>query len=236
MNFTRSLRRAPKWAWGAAAGAGIGAIAIKLHRNRATDATDEGTGADVIGSAPTVGGLPGSPIGTIMPPVIVTPPMGDPNEGVPALQQMYLGALGDVLHGWESLVGPLLTTQTQLALEASPNTLAAIAQAGSAPNSPPAIVPGGEAAAIPVVAVPAPPPPEPAPVPIAAPPPQVAGPTCPPNFPLGNPPECWQFAWNYETRVRGANKWCVKMERHIHQDGRDVTLPGTAQKVHDGPC
>lgn len=222
----KGLKRAPKWAWATAAGVGIGAVAIHTFRNRAADPSTATTAED--GSSPATTPT-GSATGILMPPVIVSPPTTDPNEGVGPLQELYIGSMRDVLDSWEALVGPLMGTVNTLALDARPSTLAAIAAAGAAPTSQPSTTPEGPA---PVVST------APAPTLTAAPPPPAPSSPgrCPANYPLGTPPDCYQFAWNYETRQSGTNKWCVKMERHMYQSGRDVTLTGTAVKVHDGKC
>src|SRR3954454_1484957 len=95
------IQRAPKWAWFTVGGIVIGVLVSKLWRDRATDAepsTEVGT---------TEGQYRGSSSGgMIVPPVIVSPPMSDPNIGVPALQDAFISAISVMALGWRDVYCP----------------------------------------------------------------------------------------------------------------------------------
>jgi hypothetical protein len=138
MNIAATVKRAPKWAWYTAGGLGLGAAAIKLYHNRGDQTSQDvtNTAADTIGpdGAQTVGG--GTTSGVIVPPVILGGSTADPNAGAGVLQDLYVGAAGDLFSAWENLLGPVMSTQNSLLL-GNADTISQIAMAGGAPQSQP---------------------------------------------------------------------------------------------------
>lgn len=209
MDVTATLKKAPRWAWYTAGGLGLGAAAVKLYRNRASAPTDT-TNVPAADVGTTYGTMGGTPPGVIVPPVILGGNTADPNVGVGPLQGMYIGAMGDVLSGWQSLVGPFIDTQTQLLL-GSENTIAQIAMAGGPPQSQPAPV---------VSAVPLP-----QQTPIALhPKPAGAG---------------WKVETERRTRDNGKTGkaravWCSTVTIHRYPDGHGVVVGEV--KTKNGAC
>lgn len=211
MNLTASLKKAPRWAWYTAAGLGLGAAAITLHRNRGGGVEEEGienVAADDLGYSTAVGS--GTPSGVIVPPVIVGPST-DPNVGVGDLQGLYIGAINDLFTGWEALLGPVMSTQNQL-LAGTTETLSQIAQAGSAPVSQPT----------PVVSAPAIPQQAPVKLPV-------------------KPVAAATYKTVYENRTRDNGKsgkqravWCSRVKIHQYPDGRRIVV--SESKIRNGAC
>jgi hypothetical protein len=134
MSLTDSIKRAPKWTWYTAAGLGLGGIAIRLYQNRGgrldQPITNE-VGSEV--GDPSSLNTGGAPPGIIVPPVILggSP---DPNIGVGPLQELFVGGTQSLLASWESLVAPLVGTQSSL-LMSNADTISQLAMAGGAPQS-----------------------------------------------------------------------------------------------------
>jgi len=213
--LTSSLKRAPKWAWFTAAGVGLGAAAIKVFHDRDKPAEEiETTAGNVIGSPYT--GVAASPLPTTVVPPVIIPSQNDQNAGVPVLQELYVNSMKDVLSSWESLTGPLLTTVTQVAMEARPQALQALAMAGGPPV----------AQASPVIVVN--PTPQPAPAPAAK-------ARCGGAYPHdpGNG-DCFRVITQTQTERNGAKVWCTCDTIHHHQSGRKVVV--AERKAADGPC
>jgi hypothetical protein len=210
MNLAASLKKAPRWAWYTAAGLGLGAAAITLHRNRGGGVAEEGIDnvpADDLGESVPVGS--GSPSGVIVPPVIVGS-SPDPNMGVGDLQGLYIGATQDLFTGWESLLGPLVSTQSQLLL-GNTETLNQIAQAGSAPVSQPT----------PVVSAPA--------IPQQA----------PVKLPVKPVAATYRVVYENRTRDNGKSGkqravWCNRVMIHQYSDGRRIVV--SEEKIRNGAC
>lgn len=69
MNPTNLVKRAPRWAWFAAAGVGIGAVGVHMYRNRGAEG-DTAQTPTTVGGGTTPGPLGSSPTPVIVPPVI----------------------------------------------------------------------------------------------------------------------------------------------------------------------
>lgn len=207
--LTASLKRAPKWAWYTAAGVGVGAAVIKVYKDRDADPSDPEVG-EVVGTA-AAPVLAGSPTPTIVPPVIIGGNAADPNAGVPVLQELYIGAVSDLVHGWEALVGPLTSTVTTIAMEASPNALQALAMAGGPPGL-------AQDNPTPVMTAPAPAPAVAAPV------------------PTPKPPATFTKITKRQTFGRKADKnlWCGEAPFHRWSDGRPDVQMGPWKVVKRG--
>jgi hypothetical protein len=140
MALTSSIKHAPRWAYYAAGGIGLGAVAIQVYKRRATaDDTpapaDASSGATVIGS-PVGGSAAPSPV--ITPPVIVQQPGDSPDYA--GLFSTFgdalntaIGTIGglaagdqDIARGSIGVIGQLASGDQDLARQA-------IASAGQAP-------------------------------------------------------------------------------------------------------
>lgn len=231
MSIVDSVKHAPRWAWITAGGVGIGAGAVKLYRNRAVGDTPPdapGTVVDGGGTGTALAPASGYP-GVVVPPVIIGNQTPDQNQGVGVLQDLYVGAISDVVSGWGGLVQQLIggqqDTQNQMwdflkgqqgiltdQLQSQSSTIAAIASAGGAP---------GQAISNPspiVISAPiAPPPPTPAPAPPVQPKVRVENRT------------------RDNGRTGAARRvWCNRVHIHDWPDGRSVVV--SEDKIHDGAC
>lgn len=221
MALTDTLKRAPRWAWVTAAGVGIGAAGIKLWNNRAKP-DSETTATPTTVYDPTspypVPTSTNSPVATIVPPVIIGQDNGDPNAGVGALQDLYIGAMGSVLEAYESVWGPVQTAQLGL-LSGFASTIQDLAIAGSAPNS------GGQApgtSVLPVAIVPFPAPAQPAPTPVPAPTPAPKRCTTAPYLNLNEATgKCYAVVCASGNGEKRKGRW------HVYQDGHDVFMQPT---------
>lgn len=213
MELVSAIKRAPRWAWVTAAGVGLGAAGLKLWNNR-DKPPDEAVATDILDPSspypsPT---STGNPVATIVPPVIVSPGGGDFNQGVPVLQDLYVGAVANLIQSYENLWGPVNTTHMAL-LQGNAETIQALAMAGSAPNSattqPEAILP---------FPVPAAQVPNPLPASTGA-SPSPCG-TCKPPYPFCNEQakSCYTVACASGTGGRKKGKW------HLYKSRPDVYM------------
>lgn len=215
MKLTDSLKHAPKWTWYTAAGLSLGAIGVRLYKNRGgiqNQPITNQAGAEIGSVQGTTGG--GTPPGVIVPPVIIGGTNPDPNVGVGPLQDLFVNAASNVFHAWEAMVGPLQTSQSSL-LMGTVDTISQLALAGGAPQS----------VGIPVVS--AAPIPQPAPVAIA--------PTPAPAAAAAGP----KIEFENRTRDNGlsgtARKvWCNRVTIHRYPDGHGVVVGEV--KVKNGAC
>lgn len=199
------IQRAPKWAWFTVGGIAIGVLVIKLWRDRATDAepsTEVGT---------TEGQYTGSSSGgMIVPPVIISPPMSDPNIGVPALQELYIGAIGDIAQGWRDIYGPIADLIPGL-IPTPDDYVNMITGGGTQPQSPVVVtVPA------PVQAAPAP---VPAPAPAPAPAPEPVAPVvapCPAGYPYRSDRGCYKVVCASGTGTHAKGHW------HYYSNGTEI--------------
>lgn len=94
-DLTTALKRVPRWAWFTSAGVAIGAIVLYTIRNRAgvEEPSEEGDPTGYPDSYyPSPSGAPG-----IVVPDINIPGNASGEQGGLALQEMYLGALSEIL-------------------------------------------------------------------------------------------------------------------------------------------
>lgn len=186
--------RAPKWAWYAAGGIGLGGAAIQLYRQRnaktaklAGDTTTnpDGTPAD----SGAVGLNPSPQPSIVVPPVIIPQNSADPLAGILPLQDLYLSTIGQVVSGWQDIAAgwqnvyqPVIGHDENLIDQLAgmvPNAqqIADIANAGPAPQA--YTAPPAEIAPPPAAQAPAPAP-------------------CGGQFPLWNPTRgCYRVAPTY---------------------------------------
>lgn len=227
MDITKTIKRAPRWAWYTAGGVGLGAAAIKLWKGRdKPDDEVETVSGEVIGT-PSAIGTGGTNPGVIVPPVIIPPASSDPNAGVGQLQDLYVGAVGNlmdmfggafssVLQQNQEITGGLMNivTDTQRTL---------LATAGSAP--------------LPVAQNPTPVFAAPAAAPATVAP---AQPQCPAAFPGGAPSMphgCFRNWGDTVCRDNGRSgaarkAWTVRRSGHQHADGY-IAVMGE-DKIRDG--
>lgn len=196
------IKRAPKWAWFTVGGIVIGVLVIKLWRDRATDATASVEVGTTEGQYPQ-----SSSGGLIVPPVIVSPPMSDPNIGVPALQDAFISAIGDMAQGWRDVYGPIADLIPGL-IPTPDQYLSMIAGGGGQQQSPVVVtVPGPQQAA------PAPAPgPAAAPAPTAA--PQVA--PCPAGYPYRSDRGCYKVVCASGKGDHSKGHW------HYYSNGAEI--------------
>lgn len=108
MSLTDSVKRAPRWAYLTAAGVGVGAVGIKLWRDRdkppedPTVAAEYNAGPNV--TDPIYAGGGGTP-GVIVPPVIIGGSSDDPQAGLVDVQSMYGDLFGTMTGMIEALMG-----------------------------------------------------------------------------------------------------------------------------------
>jgi len=139
LSLATTVKRAPKWAWYTVAGVTVGAVGVKLYRNRTTTAAQDATSqADQAANDPGnysygAGGVSG----VIVPPVIIPP--ADSSGDAAGLLGSVLGGVSDltglVLGSVETLIGPTQEAQQGL-VDTSIDTLSTLAlmNAGSPPT------------------------------------------------------------------------------------------------------
>jgi hypothetical protein len=225
------LNRAPKWAWYTAGGVVLAGGAFQIARKRSAQVTTaDGSAVDGSGGAgATLGAAPSPAPGIVVPPVIIPGQQVDPLAGVQPLQDLYIGAVGgiisgwqDVAHGWQDVYTPLIAQNQSLIGTISTgfldtnSAMLAIAQAGPPPASSPINSP---VAAAPAVAAPV-----------------AAAPRCPAAFPEGAPPSCYRTITPTDCHCEGTGRtrkcWTRRLHDHQYQDGRVVTV--SVDKVKDG--
>lgn len=212
MPLTSAIKRAPKWAWWTVGGIGAGALAIKLYRGRATDATptvepgtDDGTGQGI-------GSAPGS--GVIVPPVIISPPSSDPNAGVSGLADLFMSGVLDVTHQYQELYGPIMDLIPGLVM--TPEDWERLMRGGDSP---------GPAQPGPVVIVNPPAAPAPAAPPVVTPPsaPAPSHRPCPSSFPFWSDQnnDCYKVVCASGNGDHSKGRW------HYLQGGRELKVAST---------
>lgn len=223
MALTDTLKRAPRWAWITAAGVGLGAAGIKLWNGRDKPADEAASSATTVYDPSSPYPVPqstASPVATIVPPVILSQDSGDPMAGVAQLQDLYIGAVGGLIQGYETLWGPVQTAQLGL-LSGFASTIQDLAAAGPAPGF--GSTPGSAPIPVDIVSFPAPPPAAPSPVPAPPPPP-------PPPKKCGTAPylnlneatgKCYAVVCASGNGAKRKGRW------HVYQDGHDVFIRPT---------
>lgn len=213
MPIQTTLKRAPRWAWYIAGGVGLGAVAVRVYKGRATDTPDTPSNDPTVAGSPLVTGAP-SPV--IVPPVIM---QGDSGGGGNQPDISWLaGLLGTVSQSVDNAVGTiggLASGDQMLAGTAIAQTgqiaTAVIASGGGAPQ--PAIQ------APPVVNVYMPaatPTPRPVPTPVK---------TCPASYPrlkagtAASPATCYKCE-------KAADKASKYPYVHVYQDGHRIGVSG----------
>lgn len=225
---TSGFKRAPRWAWYVVAGVGLGGAAIQLYRRRG-ERTEALQGEIVEGDAngQYVGNNPSPMPGIVVPPVIIPQQQTDQFAGVLPLQELYIGAVGDIIQGWQDVAGgwrevydPIMGQNQQLidllggSFQQSNEAILSIATAGGSPSATPSPVAAQPQA--PQVAAPAP--------------------TCPPNFPNGTPGNCYAQCGHDECHCEGSGKnrkcWTRREHAHCRQNGQRVVV--SFDKIRDG--
>lgn len=219
MAVTDALRHAPRWAWVTAGGIGLGAAGIKLWNHRAKPASEQDVAPGQIGDPsspyPMAPSSTSSPVATIVPPVIIGNGGGsDSAFGLQGLHDTYIGAVQSVLQSYADVWGPVQTTHLMLT-QGMAETLGALAQAGSAPNSSPlpaALQPFPVAPAPVQQALPAPPPP---PDP------------CTGEYPFHSSRGCYKVACASGSGVRRRGRWHLYNPRPTLGNGAEIWMQPT---------
>lgn len=109
MNPMNAIKHAPRWAWFAGAGVGIGVIGIRLYRDRGASA-DTSQSATTVGGTPT-GGVASSPTPVIVPPVI-TNTGGNGEVDTAGILTAVGGVFAPVIDNLAGLVGTTVDANT----------------------------------------------------------------------------------------------------------------------------
>ncbi len=130
MPIQQTLKRAPRWAWYIAGGVGLGAVAVRVYKGRATDTPDTPSNDPTVAGNPVTTGAP-SPV--IVPPVIMQ--SGDSNGNPPDTSWLagIVGTVGGSLDNAIGIIGGIATGDQNLAAIAI-SQVGEIASGGGAPQ------------------------------------------------------------------------------------------------------
>lgn len=229
MNFTSTIKRAPKWAWFTAAGVGVGAAAIKLYKGRAVEdpnqAATDGTTAGVTGGTPV---LTASPTSIISPPVVgVT--QSDDGGSLLSLAGLYIGATQDVMDTLSNIYGPVAAIEQNWfengfptnPLAFTPDQIITLAGGGNSPQPVVQAPPPQASVPTPVAQPPVQSAPAPAPAPQPVPAATASGPQCGGEFPFVGPAGCYKVVCASGKGDHAKGRW------HFYQNGSEQHVANT---------
>lgn len=144
-NPLKAVKHAPRWAWFTVAGVGVGALAVRMFQNRATDSTDSTDvtdttvpATDAYGQAVTTSP---SPVSTVVPSVVVASPSDEGGTGIGEVVDAYVGGISDLIGNFGTITSALVGNQVDVNStlagtipELVNANIDALANAGSAPT------------------------------------------------------------------------------------------------------
>jgi hypothetical protein len=113
MDLTSSIKHAPRWAWYTAAGVGVGAAALKLYKNRASDPATQVPGDGTPAGTYTTPILTASPTSVITPPVVGVS-TGNDGGSLLDMMQLWTGAVTTTIDQLTGIYGPVAQTEQDL--------------------------------------------------------------------------------------------------------------------------